>query len=183
MAASKVALDALTHPTEETLAAAKSRMDGIADLAFLLGDKAAEWSLLSIYMDEAVRIRDERLKQFGRDLPRMIASSRVTSENIIVKTPEGLVATDESPFPIATDLREFYRRRRVALENAPPGPWVREEATLLAKALLRTDVGNGAHLEGDLLQIPEELRRVGSEAMERFAKDPLIRAPLAAFRA
>lgn len=83
------------------------------------------------------------VKAFEEDLPGKIASGAFDASNVLVKTPHGWVAADESPYPIGTDLAKFYERRTAALSKAPKGPWSIQEASLLIQALARPDVGAG----------------------------------------
>ncbi len=85
----------------------------------------------------------KRVREFEEDLPGKIAAGAFDASNILVKTPHGWVAADESPDPIGTDLSKFYERRTEALSQAPKGPWSIQEASLLMGALARPDVGRG----------------------------------------
>lgn len=156
-AAAKGAETEAAEVADKALAAAGSRPfhPSTMDRA---SEQIARAEEVSFYLDASRREKTARMRSdlesfrskwrdqvnaFEADLPGKIAAGAFDASNILVKTPRGWVAADESPDPIGTDLSKFYERRIQALSRAPKGPWSIQEATLLMGALARPDVGRG----------------------------------------
>lgn len=141
---------------DNSLAEAKSRPLHPSS-ADQVSKQVAQAEEVSLYLDatrreEVTRMRSKvasfqskwckHVAKFQRELPLKIAAETFDASNILVKTRHGWVAADESPYPIGDDLSKFYERRTEALKQAPQGPWTRQEASFLAGALDRPEVGD-----------------------------------------